>query len=43
MVERLREERCVTIVRTAVWKFFNRHGQTRKKRLFMPASKSAPM
>jgi transposase len=43
MVERLREERCVTIVRTAVWKFLDRHGQTHKKRLFMLASKSAPM
>jgi transposase len=31
MVERLREERAVTIVRTAVWKFLDRHGQTHKK------------
>jgi len=31
MVERLREERAVTIVRTAVWKFLERHGQTHKK------------
>jgi len=43
MVERLREERSVTIVRTAVWKFLDRHGQTHKKRPLMPASKSAPM
>jgi len=32
MVERLREERGVTVVRTAVWKFLDRHGQTHKKR-----------
>ena len=31
MVERLREERGVTVVRTAVWKFLDRHGQTQKK------------
>ena len=31
MVERLREERGVTVVRTAVWKFLDRHGQTHKK------------
>jgi transposase len=31
MVERLREERAVTVVRTAVWKFLDRHGQTHKK------------
>ncbi len=42
MVERLRDERRVTIVRTAVWKFLDRHGQTHKKRPLMPASKSAP-
>jgi transposase len=43
MVERLRDERNVTIVRTAVWKFLNRRGQTYKKRPLMPASRSAPM
>jgi transposase len=43
MVERLREERGVTVVRTAVWKFLDRHGQTHKKRLPMPASKNALM
>jgi transposase len=43
MVERLREERAVTVVRTAVWKFLDRHGQTHKKRPPMPASKSALM
>ena|ERR1700688_1808360 len=32
MVERLREERAVTVVRTAVWKFLDRHGQTYKKK-----------
>ena len=41
MVERLREERGVTVVRTAVWKFLDRNGQTHKKRLPMPASKNA--
>jgi transposase len=41
MVERLRQERGVTVVRTAVWKLLDRHGQTHKKRLPMPASKSA--
>ena len=43
MVERLREERGVTVVRTAVWKLLDRHGQTHKKRPPMPASKSARM
>jgi hypothetical protein len=32
MVERLREERGVTVVRTAVWKLLDRHGQTHKKK-----------
>ena len=31
LVERLRRERGVTVVRTAVWKFLDRHGQTHKK------------
>ena len=43
MVERLRQERGVTVVRTAVWKLLDRHGQTHKKRLPMPVSKSARM
>ena len=43
MVERLREERSVTIVRTAVWKFLDRRGLTHKKIPLMPVSKSAPM
>lgn len=43
MVERLAAERDVRVVRTAVWKFLDRHGQTHKKRPRMPASKNAPM
>jgi transposase len=43
LVERLKGERGVTVVRTAVWKFLNRHGQTHKKRQLMPPSKNAPM
>ena len=31
MVERLRDERGVTVVRTAVWKLVDRHNQTYKK------------
>ena len=43
MVDRLREERAVVVVRTAVWKFLDRRGQTHKKRPLTPASKSARM
>jgi len=43
MVERLRAERAVTVVRTAVWKFLDRREQTHKKRRLTPASRSAPM
>jgi transposase len=43
MVERLRDERAVVVVRTAIWKFLDRHGQTHKKRPLTPASKSARM
>jgi transposase len=43
MVERLRKERGVTVVRTAVWKLLDRHGQTHKKRPPMPVSKSVQM
>jgi transposase len=43
MVERLRDERGVTVVRTAVWKLLDRHNQTYKKRPPMPASKSVQM
>jgi transposase len=43
MVQRLSEERGVSVVYTAVWKFLNRRGQTYKKRRPTPANKSAPM
>jgi transposase len=43
MVERLREERGVTVVRTAVWKFLDRRGLTHKKRPPTPANKNALM
>jgi transposase len=43
MVERLREECAVTVVRTAVWKLLDRLGLTHKKRPLMPASKTARM
>lgn len=43
MVERLAEDCSVKVVRTAVWTFLDRRGQTHKKRLRMPASSSAPM
>jgi transposase len=43
IVARLAAERDVRVVWTTVWKFLDRHGQTHKKRLRMPASKSAPM
>ena len=42
MVERLATERDVRVVWTTVWKFLDRHGQTHKKRLLTPASKSDP-
>jgi transposase len=42
MVERLAAERDVRVVGTAVWKFLDRHGQTHKKRLRMPASRTVP-
>jgi transposase len=43
MVEHLQAERGVVVVRTAVWKFLDRHQQTYKKRPLTPASRSAPM
>ena len=43
MVERLRTERGVVVVRTAVWKFLDRRGQTHKKRLLTPASRNGLM
>jgi len=42
LVDRLATERDVKVVWTAVWKFLDRHGQTHKKRLRMPASRSVP-
>jgi transposase len=42
IVERLRAERVVTVVRTAVWKFLDRHDMTHKKRPFMRANRGAP-
>jgi transposase len=41
IAERLAQERSIKVVYTAVWKFLNRHGLTHKKRLAMPANKSA--
>ena len=41
MVERLVTERDVKVVRTAVWKFLDRHDQTHKKRPRTPVSKNA--
>lgn len=43
MVERLAAERDVRVVRTAVWKFLDRHDMTHKKRPRMPASRNALM
>ena len=42
MAERLAAERGVRVVWTAVWKFLDRRGQTLKKRLRTPASRSVP-
>lgn len=42
MVERLAAERGVRVVWTAIWKFLDRRGQTHKKRLRTPASRSVP-
>ena len=42
MAERLAAERGVRVVWTAVWKFLDRRGQTHKKRLRTPASRSVP-
>lgn len=41
MVERLAAECDVRVVRTAVWKFLDRHDMTHKKRPRMPVSKNA--
>jgi transposase len=42
IVERLKADRTVTVVRTAVWKFLDRRDMTHKKRPPMPANRSAP-
>ena len=42
MAERLAAERGVRVVWTAVWKFLDRRGQTHKKRLPTPVSRTAP-
>lgn len=42
IVEHLVAERAVMVVRTAVWKFLDRHDMTHKKRPLMRASRSAP-
>lgn len=43
LVERLAAERAITVVRTAVWKFLDRHDMTHKKRPPMRASRNARM
>jgi transposase len=43
IAERLTQERGVTVVSTAVWKFLDRHDMTHKKRLPMRANRNAPM
>ncbi len=43
IVVRLEDVRAVTVVRTAVWKFLDRRDMTHKKRLPMPANRSARM
>lgn len=43
IVERLAAERAVTVVRTAVWKFLDRHDMTHKKRPLTRASRNARM
>src|SRR5215470_8076283 len=43
MAARLADERAVTVVRTAVWKFLDRRDMTHKKRPLMRANRSARM
>jgi transposase len=43
LVDRLAAERAVRIVRTAAWKFLDRHDLTHKKRPHTRASRNAPM
>jgi transposase len=40
---RLAQDRAVTVVSTAVWKFLDRHDMTHKKRPLMRANRSVPM
>lgn len=42
MVARLAAERAVTVVRTAVWKFFDRRDMTHKKRPLTRANRNGP-
>lgn len=42
LVDRLAAERVIVVVRTAVWKFLDRHDMTHKKRLLMPANRNGP-
>ncbi|MGH7002123.1 MAG: IS630 family transposase [Stellaceae bacterium] len=42
MVERLRDERAITVVRTAVWKFLDRRGQTHKKKTAHASEQERP-
>jgi transposase len=43
MVELLRKQRGIVVVRTAVWKFLDRRGLTHKKRPLMRANRNVPM
>jgi transposase len=43
MVELLRDQRGIVVVRTAIWKFLDRRGLTHKKRPLMRANSNAPM
>ena len=43
LVERLAAERSVKVVRTAVWTFLDRRGQTHKKRRRMPPNSNGLM
>ena len=42
IAEQLAEERGLTVVTTAVWKFLDRHDMTHKKRPLMRANRSGP-
>ena len=43
IAERLLAERSVSAVPSTVWEFFNKRGNTFKKRRCMPANSNAPM